>query len=366
MKTRNLYLENSKSLGDSGTEVINLDMQDPISAINLDFGATNGATSNLGNPIVHNITKIEVVDGSDVLFSMPGHICRGLFSHLEGKVPYEYITEVPSDGPIERLYIPFGRYLYDTDYALDPTKFRNPQLKISWNLANVRAVAATGFVTSTLTYSCIARLMSEVPQPRGFLMTKDIYNFTSAASGDERVDMPTDYPYRALAVRGYESDVDLVTTITNLKLSVDGDKEIPLDIEGGNLRHMMLDMFPHLSHTIKAFVSDGTIIETWMGLSLGGQLAAGTTGYIIGGGDWWKARINPFWKLHDNSAGSSGVGWVTDVGTAFENTLVYPFGRINDPETWFDVRQTNALKLYITQGNADAPIDVALQQERNY
>ena len=366
MKTRNLYLENSKSLGDSGTEVINLDMLDPITQIALDFGATNGSSGNLNNPIVHNITKVEVVDGSDVLLSMPGHILRGLFSHLMGFCPGEYHTEQNSDGPIEQLIIPFGRYLYDTEYAFDPTKFRNPQLKVSWNLANVRAVGVTGFATGTLSYTAIARLMSDVPAPRGFLMTKNIYSFDSAASGDERIDMPTDYPYRALAVRSYEQDVDSVSTLTNIKLSVDGDKEIPLDIETGNLRQLMLQMFPILEHSRKVRVTNGTIIDTWMGLSVGGDISAGTSGYIIGVDSWWKARVNPFWVLHDNTAGSTGVGFLTDRGTQFESTFVYPFGRLDDPETWFDARAAAALKLYLTQGNADGKVAVALQQERAY
>ncbi len=366
MKTRNLYLENSKTLGDSGTEIINLDMQDPITQIDLSLSATNGASHNLGNPVVHNITKIEVVDGSDVLFSMPGHILRGLISHLNGHIDDEYPTEQASEGAIEMLSIPFGRFLYDTDYAFNPQAFRNPQLKISWNLANVRAVAATGFTTATMSYTAIARLMSEVPSPKGFLMSKNLYSFTSAASGDERIDMPTDYPYRALAVRAYESGVDIVSTITNLKLSIDGDREIPLDIESGDLRHLMLRYFGVLEHTTRNRVTDGTAIETWMGLSVGGQMVAGTTGYIIGGGSWWKGQIDPYWKLHDNTAGSSGLAYITDKGTCFENTFVYPFGRLNDPETWFNARGINSLKLYLSQGNADAPVDVAVQQLRTY
>ncbi len=366
MKTRQLYLEDSLSLGDSGTRTINLDMRDPITALQLNFGATNGATSNLGNPIIHNITKVEVVDGSDVLFSMPGHILRGLFSHLGGKVISEYPTEQANDTPIEPLIIPFGRYLYDTEFAFNPSAFRNPQLKISWNLANVRAVGATGFVTASLTMNVIAHLMSDVPAPSGFFMTKDIYDFTSVGSGDERVDMPTDYPYRALAVRAYEISQDQVSNITNIKLSVDGDKEIPVDIETGDLRHFMMDYFPILEHSIKVRASNETVIETWMGLSVGGDVSPGASGYIIGASEWWKAQLYPWVLTHAGVAADNVVTFLTDRGTCFEDTFVVPFGRLNDPETWLDVKAMNSLKLYLTNGDAGAKVDVALQQFRSY
>lgn len=366
MKTRNLYLENTLTLGDSGTKTINLDMKDPITALQLNFGATNGATSNLGNPIIHNITKVEIVDGSDVLYSMPGHILRGLVSTLAGKVISEYPTEQANDTPIEPLVIPFGRYLYDTEFALNPQAFRNLQLKISWNLANVRAVGATGYVTGSLTLNVIAKLMSEVPAPKGFLMTKDIYDFTSVGAGDERIDMPTDYPYRALAVRVYEISQDLISNITNVKLSIDGDKEIPLDMETGDLRHYMLDYFPILEHSIKVRASNETVIETWMGLSLGGDVSPGASGYILGASEWWKSQLYPWVLTHAGVAANNVVTFLTDRGCCFENTFVYPFGRIMDPETWFNVRGLNSLKLYLTNGDAGAAVDVAVQQYRNY
>ncbi len=60
------------------------------------------------------------------------------------------------------------------------------------------------------------------------------------------------------------------------------------------------------------------------------------------------------------------VTFLTDRGTCFEDTFVVPFGRLNDPATWLNVNAMNSLKLYLTNGDAGAKVDVALQQFRTY
>jgi hypothetical protein len=366
MRTREEYLEKSLTLTDSGTRTINLDFSDPVTEIVLQFDATNGATSNLYNPLRRNVTKVEVIDGGDVLWSAPGHILAGLFAHLHGTVPGEYYTEQGTDSPIEILPIRFGRYINDEMFAFNPRGFRNPQLKIEWNLANVRAVGATGYVTGSLKFTAKAMVMEDVPPPTHLLTAKDVQDFTTAASGDYRLDLPTDYPLRALLIRAYEKGVDLRSSLTNFKLSADGGKFVPFDISSGFLANQMLERLGVLTHSQNVRLVNDDFVQTYIGLSIQGQVQAQESPYFISTDAWWKSQV--FMRVHNQAGAAAGPirGVVTDFGTCYENCWVMPFGRLNDPESWLQAQAYESLRLYLTQGNADAAASVLVQEARPY
>jgi len=56
-----------EDLGPSGTKTVDITTRDPISRIEINFSATNGADGMSDHPAA-NITRVEVVDGSDLLF----------------------------------------------------------------------------------------------------------------------------------------------------------------------------------------------------------------------------------------------------------------------------------------------------------
>ncbi len=70
---RNILLEAlTAAFSDNRTITIDLAMADPISEIYLDIRATNGdSLPTVGAPL-ETVSKIEIVDGSDVLYSLNG------------------------------------------------------------------------------------------------------------------------------------------------------------------------------------------------------------------------------------------------------------------------------------------------------
>ncbi len=85
------------------------------------------------------ITKIELVDGSDQLLSLSLKEAQALEFRRKGKMPYVRPGESASGAQEESTLILFGRNLWDKEYYMDLTKFRNPQLKITTNIAAVAA-----------------------------------------------------------------------------------------------------------------------------------------------------------------------------------------------------------------------------------
>lgn len=202
------------------TKVININVADPISQIMIELdvlGVGDTATAHA----IACLTKIELVDGSDVLFSLTGYEAEALdFYHL-GHLRSNWNPYLSSLYCQRFIAINFGRYLWDPLLAFDPKKFRNPQLKLSLN------IDAGGNASTTNKLHVWAALFDQRSiSPIGFLMPKEIKDYTMVASGHEYTDLPTDYKYRALYVKQLEAGVEPCQNLGLVKLSEDQNKRV--------------------------------------------------------------------------------------------------------------------------------------------
>lgn len=366
MRFRDDVLSVDYDMGTSGTIQFNLDYSDPISQIYMEFNATNGASGNKSNPIELNITNIEIVDGSEVLWSLPGEVAYGVYTQEYGRQGNQYHSGAANDGQWVVITIPFGRYLYDTVYSFNPNAHRNPQLKITFDEATVRAAGATGFVSDSFTVTVMCALMEDVEAPRGFLMSKDLYDFTTVASGDQQIDLPTDYPYRQLMVRIYELGTWFGSNISNVKLNCDGGKFVPFDMGIGWFQDRMMQTYPPISRGLYTITDHGDAHATFVGVSLTDAIRAHAAGRIATAASVSGSQITV--SLVDTGGTPVNASPVHLLFTGWmpHNILMYNFGRLQVPQEWFDARQYNSVKLYLTQGNAAAEVNVCLQQVRPY
>ena len=132
MNTRIASILAAEDLGETGTKTIDINIKDIISRITIMFEATNVSEDMASHP-AGNVTKIELVDGSDVLYSLNGHQAQAVNFYDRDIQPYSYIDNIAGHKQRAVFGIDFGRFLYDQGLAFDPTKFTNPQLKISWD-----------------------------------------------------------------------------------------------------------------------------------------------------------------------------------------------------------------------------------------
>ncbi len=228
MKWRNVYLEKDLTLATAGTKTVNIDIVDPISYLMVKFNVTNDADIADLFKLSDKISKVEVVDGSEVFFAMSMAEARGLNFYEMGQLPPINYNVVDSGVQSISCFINFGRYLGDLEYMLDPAKFKNPQLKLTYDVS-----ADLGCGDTAPTLDVMAKVLDEgAPAIRGFLMSKKQYAFNATAAGTHYIDLPCDYPYRFLMVKVLETNKALSVAIDNLKLNVDADKYIPYDIDG--------------------------------------------------------------------------------------------------------------------------------------
>lgn len=366
MQQREHLLEDRYDMGTSGTVTFNLDYSSPITSIDLLFEATNGATSCKNNPIERNISKIEIVDGGQVLWDLQGDVSLAFIATLRGALPHSYRTGAISDTPYQTIPIVFGRELYDEQLAFNPKAHRNPQIKVTFDEATVTAAGATGYVSDSFNISLLVHLMENGAQPQGFLSCRQVETFTSLASGDKRIEMPTDQKIRNFILRCYESGVDMRSGITNVKFSMDGGKRVPFDFYVRNLLDSMIAHFRPILVPFYTPTNDGETHQTWVGIDLEAFVRSHVSGHIATASSSWPGQMTIAHKLHDNTSVDGQPVHFGVIGWGFHNTYVYPFGRLWNPDDWLDLADVRKLDCFLTQGNAGAECDVAVQSLYRY
>ena len=241
MKLREHYLKYQATLADTDKTILDLKGTGLLSAIEIEIQATNGTTSCVDHEIHDDVKKIEVVDGSETLesLSMIEWIANNFYEL--GFLPKATLTEAGNAIQKESCLILFGREIGDPDYYFDPKKFINPQLVIE----NAFVIhAETGFATGTAKLTVKLYIIEEGQGPqKGFIMRKEKYSFTSAASGDEIVDLPRDYPYRSIGVHAILTTKRPDEIIPKIKLSCDVDKYVPYNTYTDDIMDKLASVF---------------------------------------------------------------------------------------------------------------------------
>lgn len=362
MRLRHYVMENKTDMGTSGTKVYDLDFSDPITQLDLRFDASNGATDNKESPIERCISKIEIVDGGQVLWSCPGDVAFAVQAQLAGHVGHCYNTEVGSDTPYASIPLRFGRFMYDPLYAFNPLAHKNPQLRITFDEAAINTAGADGFVSDSITIMLIAHLMEEASPPLGFLGIREIESFTTLDSGIRRIALPTDTIIRNIINRVFLSEIDIRNCITNYKLTADGGRFVAFDWSSDHVLNFHAEMFPPVEYANLCVVTNGSRVETWVGLDLLGSITPRNTGVLIGLDTFWPGSANIVAVNHANAAQTDVGAFMLVKGWALHNTLIIPMGEQNTPETWFDARAFNNLELHLTQGDADGEDNMCIEQ----
>ena len=355
---------------DNSTKTLDLDLTDPVSALWLEFQAVNGTTSNLNNFISDVVSKVEIVDGSEVLYSLRLMQLQALHFFKLGKTPGLFPSEWASGTQREGCYLLFGRRLYDPEFAIDFTKFKNPQLKISWNLGAIRAVSATtAFATGTFKLSVIAKIMEGLAAPGKYLMAKELDSFSSSATSgaEERKELPTDHVYRMLMTRHWTQlkDVDEITS--DLKLTADTDKFIPFNKKLVDIDQEALGLFGagRVKHDMR--INDNTQTRLLFNKEPDVRAAWTTQNLfdIWGIAYQWSSEIKSWLGTHAGAADATEREMTAvEEGHALHACVPHVLGDLDREESWFDPRVFKKLELVFTSGGNAGTCQVVAEQVR--
>lgn len=349
-----------KPLGTTTTEVIDLNILDPISRIEIIHRPTSMSAA-MDAAFAAQLLKIELVDGSDVLHSLNGYQNQALLLY-DRRVPSLNGGMLLSGATQYILYgIDFGRFLYDPELAFDPKRFRNPQLKITHDST------AIGSLTVTHTLQVVAHCFDEKAiSPIGFLSAKQLFSYVSAHDETyEYVTLPTDRIIRQILLRGFKKDYDAKTVVDHFRLSEDNDKRIPIDVELGVYSNMMRGVWQQIVDQVTEYAATGETYCKYVTPTEENMCVSGMDG---AGGDGTP-------KLYGATTGGKvawlGTAAICGLATGYipHHTYQFPFGKQQDLDDWYDVTKLGSLVARLRSGSesgANSEISLALQQLRRY
>lgn len=350
-----------KSYANDVTEVIDINVSDPISQLIIELSTLNVGDDATAHAIAC-LKKVEVVDGSDVLFSLSGYEAEAVDIYHNKRMRSNWNPYLSTLGVQRFVGINFGRKLWDPLLAFDPTKFTNPQLKITLD------IDAGGNAPSANYLQVWAALFDEkIISPVGFLMHKEVKDYPMGVSTHEYTDLPTDFPYRKLLIRQMTYGTEPCGHIDNVKLSEDQDKRIIFDHGPVDLFRTIAADNPQLIEQIM-FVAHNTATYVYTTVS---ERATATFA------DWATSVAANTYASYGSAGGRMSV--IDSVGTKNAIAIVagwiphgvyeIPFGDQDDPEDWFDASALRALKLDVRATSGALTTDsvqVFLQQLRRY
>lgn len=343
----------------AGVKTLDINVADPISSISVFFEGQNEGDTPLAHP-AKMVSKIEIVDGSDVLMSLSGMQAQALDFYHNSQPRMNKLMYTDDDWTRIVFNLNFGRFLHDPQFAFDPKRFNNPQLKITHNKALGGCTCSDGEL------EVWAHCFDEkVVSPEGFLMAKEYYSYALGDDTYEHIDLPRDYPYRMLLIRALDPTYAIWEMFDKIKLSSDQDKHVIIDGDTRQLLKLLDENFGPYTETIQGKVATGSV----------GHYLTPTSGCnaLVGSGGGTKDYFQAYqpWGGYLEVAGSAaGAQFQAFMhGYAPHGALAIPFGDLKDPADWFDVTKVGSLKLRVhaTDGYSGAKTcDVVLQQLRRY
>lgn len=345
------------------TEIININLADPISRIVVTYEPDNnpsGANAT-GHP-ARCISKIELVDGSDSLFSLSGQEAQGVDFYDGQKVPANIMCYLNGMYSEMIFNMNFGRHLWDPELAFDPKKFTSPQLKITMDIDAGGDEANDGYLT-VFAHAFDEKAIS----PVGMLMTKRQKQYTLVNSGHEYTDLPLDFPHRQIFVRAQRYGTGPEYQIDEIQLSEDQDKRKPIECT----------MFQLLRNIASMWGPYGE----WI-------LVPGMTSaqYFYCTPCYWPTFIDTQWRAAVATAeascyGGDGGRFQHDAEASGPNHQIHAKGWAphavvpllpklgDDIENWYDVSGLGNLKLDIKGGSSvgtSQTCEIITQQLRRY
>ena len=343
-----------------GTKLIPIRMKEPISRIEIKYAVTKSLQAMTDHPAA-DITKIELVDGSDVLHSLSGFENQALCM-FDRKVPAMQEGVSLINVPQDSMYgIDFGRWLNDPQLAFDPNRFAMPQLKITYN----SLLSDTGGTVPSL--QVMAHVFDEkVINPIGFLMSKEHHseNAPASATAHKYVELPIDYRYRRIMVRAFLVNYPPEHTISHVKIDEDNERRIPWDVdvedycELSRARWEQIVDHMHINPGIATqyyFVTPSNYFAAIQGLCTSPtahyNVALGRTG----------GRVSITSDTITTILGEA-MGWCPNHCFDFE------CGDPKDINDWYDVTKVGDLRMKVSGGGAGitGTYQVVIQQLRRY
>ncbi|MCK9598667.1 MAG: hypothetical protein M0R06_06475 [Sphaerochaeta sp.] len=329
MKYREALLLPAEDVGEAGVKTIDIDIDKPISRIEITFKTTK-ASQGMSAGAPANIPKIQLVDGSKPLHSLSGYESQALAYYSRPGRVLDHGQHISTLSEVDIYPIDFGRWLWDPLLAFDPKRFSNPQLKIQYD----EDVSDTSVTENAL--EVWAHIFDEKDvSPMGFLSAVEHHAYTCGSENSyEHVMLPEDRPIRQMLVRAYRDGYEPWTTIDEARLDEGSLDRIPWEYNDLEMFYRrMKAVWPMIVQQF-SFIADTGALTFYVAPTdyysgfLGAGLAA-TTELFHSGASSKGGKLGI-----DASANTNALGLV--FGWLPWHCYQFPMGQKDDPDDWYD------------------------------
>jgi hypothetical protein len=339
MKMRIAKILDAKTITSDGVEVINLFLSEVVSALYIEAKCLNNGSA----PTAHAckaIPKVEILDGSTVIHSLSAMEIQARQFYGLGKFPENVVNYQDNVYFTVPLVIPFGRYLGDPKYALDPARFRQPQIRITVD------IGAGGSACDAVILDIDALVFDEkAVAPEGYLSAKEYYRYSLVSSAIEDIDLPRDRKLRSLMIQSAYAGKYPYEQYNAFKLTEDNDRRIPFDLKTSHYIKYLAAMYGKLTEHVS-----GSVDTSGVALYVAANYEVFATGIGQGGTALYftqTAGNGGTVTLKGNAAGLF-QGLVS--GCVPHGAILLPFGDQQDPDDWYDLTKIGSLKLKLAAG----------------
>jgi hypothetical protein len=341
MNYRDAVLLSSKTLASDNVETIPLKGIDPVSELIVLYKGTNNSTTRTAHP-AKLITSIQLVDGSDVLVNLTGIQVVPLEYYHYKKPGLHGINYINDNQCWITARIPFGRWLWDPELALDPLRFSNPQIIISTDLNGGGTAPDAGSL------EVIARCFDrKKPALKGFIRSRQTFTYTLVASGDQDIDIPVDQPIMRMMFQAYAVGYATNTQLSKIRLSEDNDKSVPIENQVSDLLKVNISDLQPYTETFR-IAQTTTAAAFWVTPCYEENVSMESMLAVIDSHDMIPQYGGQF--LADAETGGEYQGLAH--GWSPLGTLAIDFGDNWDYEDWYDLQKlgTKSLRARVTGG----------------
>jgi len=369
-------LDSEVQSSDDATKILKLPLSNVIHTLYVKAECTNGATNNQDVSIDDVIDKIEVIgNGSEVIYSLTPQEAR-LWGLLDFGQPITEIVDEAGGAKMQAVYpIMFGFKEWDENFWLPCSKFTDLELRVKYS----PTIGATDWASGTVTLTVIALMtMGGDPGPyNGTLRKTTVYDFTTAASGDEVIDLPRRLLYNRGMIYCYEAGIEDGVDITKVKFSLNNDERIPLNMDWVDLQEWNRKLFDVISYRLmKLNRANNDVVHTHISRIQSVQILPFASADITNDQLYYAhadAIAGDAVTLEnlvvDVTAGSEDLTADTtdrDIymkveGLGLPFAAVLPFAYLNSGQ-FFDPTKFDMVQLILTQGGAGGDAKVSLEE----
>jgi hypothetical protein len=190
--------------------------------------------------------------------------------------------------------------------------------------------------------------------PVGFLSAREVNSYVMAASTNTYIDLPVDMPIRQLLFQPYSQATDPIALLDTLKLAVDNDRQVILNINAAEYGKLVDSFLPkvHENYTLDAAVTAKTLFVT-PSRELSIAIDYDATAFVTAQSKFALPTVTSHKIALAASVDIKGLTALV-TGTMPCNSFPVRFGDQYDPDTWLVPPKDGNLKLTVTSSSSAA------------